>query len=1101
MFRMNSGSLAAPGFTSGNKYALVVGVNVSLKAPALAGLKYAQTDAVGISWLLTRPSSGFALVDNAPLVGAGATTTKVRQAIDSLIAGKSKDDLLLFYFIGHSYPLLIGENNPEFYLVTSDFNPEQARRDPSAYLSFRWLRGMLLERNRIASSLIIVDCCSAGNLLVPPLPKEQVSQALETLTKGSHSPGDVPGQPDRSWAVITSTEENAPAYEKIDHRDEGHACMTGSVLDALGGRDQTALDSAGNLTLETLCAYLRERMGEQRFIMNGFLRRAFILARQPADNPLRTSREDFMMNQPRNSGELSFMMNQPRNSGELSLPSVPTLFDALICEHATFDADLDLGHIERFFGKARVLLQEDYRTGVTEREQMESLGFLKNNHPSYGALLCFGKRPWLSLPGAYTQCIYWQGTKPITEDKEKRREIMGNLLEQFTQALDFLHKNLNFSRIIEPGGSSERPEIPFRVLEEALENALIHREYVTEPGHTPRVERVVVEIFSDRIQISSPGAPLVRVEVLQEALQEAVQRSPGSHPRNPQIMRIFYLAGSAENVGSGLIRMQHLTQTAGLRPPHVELNPQTQTFMITLYRPGPEAVAEAETLREAVVSGTPAVSADQDTRQLSASSSSIATLSLGSTGTTQPVPRPHPPRAFRLSWSALVLLAVLLIGLAGGGWGITAWLRGPLAVPAPSPASLLPTQAPISRTIEIASDFPTSGLDTTNGLPLQHGVQMAIDAANNDHLIPGYTLKLVPYDDVGRNSLHDPQTGARNITQAITDGLVAGIIGPENSSVALSELPLANQAPIALVSPTATYPCLTRGGTDDPDCSGSADLQAQLRPSGQVTFFRLATTDDQLGKAMADYLYTTGHYRKALLLKDDSDVYSFGLALPFQHEWSQLGGTLLLLDLPQDQSSVQNYQDLLQTVASIQPDLIYFAGSSPNGSYVLRALSTIASLKTTALAGGDALIDTDFLQVANQVRRTAPIYAGTPIVDPEHAGTAVGANFQDNYNASGYGDYGIYAATAYDCAMALIQAIKQALQRSAPPRGEQDLAGARRFRQAIVQALRHLVLQAGATGRHSFDANGDSTSHTVSFYRLDVSSGQPVWQWIKQVGA
>jgi branched-chain amino acid transport system substrate-binding protein len=410
-------------------------------------------------------------------------------------------------------------------------------------------------------------------------------------------------------------------------------------------------------------------------------------------------------------------------------------------------------------------------------------------------------------------------------------------------------------------------------------------------------------------------------------------------------------------------------------------------------------------------------------------------------------------------------------------------------------------QAPLSTTIEIASDFPTSGLDTTNGLPLQNGVQMAIDTANNNHLLPGYTLKLVPYDDVGRNNQHDPAHGAHNVREAIDNPLVAGIIGPENSSVALSELPLANRAPIALISPTTTYPCLTLGSADDPDCSGNADLQAQMRPTGQVTFFRLATTDDRLGKAMADYLYTVRHYRSVLLFNDASDVYSAGLALPFRLEWRRLGGSLIPLDLSQDQSSVQDYHDLLQTVALTRPDLIYFTGTNPNGSYVLRALSTIASLKTTALAGGDGLIDADFLRVADQVRRTAPIYAGAPIVDPDHAGTAVGADFQDNYLANGYTLYSIYAATAYDCAMGLIQAIQQALRSVRPPRGMQDQAGGRRFRQAVVQALGHLSWSAGATGSHRFDARGDSTAHPVSLYQIDLSTGQSAWRWLKQVSA
>jgi branched-chain amino acid transport system substrate-binding protein len=442
---------------------------------------------------------------------------------------------------------------------------------------------------------------------------------------------------------------------------------------------------------------------------------------------------------------------------------------------------------------------------------------------------------------------------------------------------------------------------------------------------------------------------------------------------------------------------------------------------------------------------------------------------------------------------ALLIVVVILASVVGGIYFVNMQAHSPIPTPAPP-------LGPASTTIEIASDFPTSGNDTTDGLPQQMGVQMAITETNNNGLLPGYTLKPIPYNDVGISNRHDPKVGAKNLNQAIADNLVAGVVGPGNSSVALKELPLANQVSLALLSPSVTFPCLTKSAADDPNCTGTNDVATQMRPSAnQLTFFRLATTDDRQGKAAADLF--TQHHSKVLLLKDDSDPYSFGLAQALQTEWQHMGGLVISVDLPQNVTNAQDYQNTLQAAAASPPDLIYFAGDEPNGSYVLQALSNIATLKTVPFAGGDGIMESSLLQTAANLHRNAPIYVSLPIQDPAHSGSPIGADLAINYTTNGYKDYRPYAASAYDCTMILIQAIKKALQNASTPHGTQDHAGAVQFRQAVLQALRHLPPYTGATGTHSFDANGDTTNHTVSFYQADLSTAQPNWTWLQQVKA
>src|SRR5579884_1166367 len=167
--------------------------------------------------------------------------------------------------------------------------------------------------------------------------------------------------------------------------------------------------------------------------------------------------------------------------------------------------------------------------------------------------------------------------------------------------------------------------------------------------------------------------------------------------------------------------------------------------------------------------------------------------------------------------------------------------------------------------IKIATDLPVSGAEATDGKPAENGAHLAVDQANANHTIPGYTLVFDPQDDVGASGVHDPAVGAANVTKLIGDAEVAGIIGPFNSSVAQSEMPIANEAPIVLISPSNTNTCLTQNSPDT-GCTGANDMLSTLRPTGKVTYFRIATTDNHQGAVGADFLYKTQGYKTAYVI-------------------------------------------------------------------------------------------------------------------------------------------------------------------------------------------------------------------------------------------
>ncbi len=257
-----------------------------------------------------------------------------------------------------------------------------------------------------------------------------------------------------------------------------------------------------------------------------------------------------------------------------------------------------------------------------------------------------------------------------------------------------------------------------------------------------------------------------------------------------------------------------------------------------------------------------------------------------------------------------------------------------------------------STTIEIGTDFPVSGREVTTGKPIEDGARLAIDEANTSHLIPGYTFSIVAKDDVGPSGSHDPAIGAQNVTALIDDALVAGIVGPYNSSVARSQMPIANEAPIAMISPGTSNQCLTKSSAAV-GCSGKNDIIRSVRPTGHVTYFRTITTDDHQGVS-AIYAYQTLHFRKVFII-DDAETYGIGVATTFKTEWQKLGGTLL--GYASEPGNTTSYLALLTQIAVMHPDLIYFGGlDSTGGVYLRQQMLQVPTLKNTPFMGADGIL-------------------------------------------------------------------------------------------------------------------------------------------------
>ena len=116
----------------------------------------------------------------------------------------------------------------------------------------------------------------------------------------------------------------------------------------------------------------------------------------------------------------------------------------------------------------------------------------------------------------------------------------------------------------------------------------------------------------------------------------------------------------------------------------------------------------------------------------------------------------------------------------------------------------------------------------------------------------------------------------RERAKYVEDESIIGVIGTFNSGCAKIEVPIANEASLAVVSPANTATGLTHEGPGAE--SGEPD---KYYPSGVRNYARVVTSDDIQGAIGAQYMQETLGCTSMYIL-DDKDAYGKGVADAFE---------------------------------------------------------------------------------------------------------------------------------------------------------------------------------------------------------------------------
>jgi len=240
--------------------------------------------------------------------------------------------------------------------------------------------------------------------------------------------------------------------------------------------------------------------------------------------------------------------------------------------------DLDLTAVEEFLGKrsrpqpASRYLEPDASLGsgipslMTHVEEPD--GSL-HPRPRNLALLLFAREPRHYLRGAYVILSAYDG-RDKTARNSLRSELTGPLPQVYRQILDWLQVHLG--EVIDKSesaasGRQNRPRYPRSALEEAVANALIHRDYGD-------VNPVRITVFEDRVEIVSPGGLVVGVDEEEIRNGTAVPRW-----RNEGLVRFVMELGIAQNEGQGIPTLLKETLRVAGRPATFQFD---SSFKVTI---------------------------------------------------------------------------------------------------------------------------------------------------------------------------------------------------------------------------------------------------------------------------------------------------------------------------------------------------------------------------------------------------------------------------------------------------------------------------------------------------------------------------------------
>lgn len=236
-----------------------------------------------------------------------------------------------------------------------------------------------------------------------------------------------------------------------------------------------------------------------------------------------------------------------------------------------------------------------------------------------------------------------------------------------------------------------------------------------------------------------------------------------------------------------------------------------------------------------------------------------------------------------------------------------------------------------AKEINLGVVLPLSGALAAYGQDVYSGIELANSL--NPKLANGDTVKIITIDTKG-----DKLETSSGVTRLISQNKVLGIIGEAVTSNTIQAISIAEEKKIPLIAPVA-----------------SADKLLDKKKYASRVCFK----DSFQGEKFASYVAKELRLKKAVLIIDQSNVYSLGLARAFETAFTQNGGEILKqINI---NSGDKDFRAVVSQLKSLNPDFVYMPIYHPEAALIARQARQVGFDKL--LTAGDGVNNKTFIEL------------------------------------------------------------------------------------------------------------------------------------------
>jgi len=179
--------------------------------------------------------------------------------------------------------------------------------------------------------------------------------------------------------------------------------------------------------------------------------------------------------------------------------------------------DLEVAYINDYFQRVYGKPKESF--GMPVDKLLTSLGILgQGGQVTRAGMLFFGQYPQMRMPTYTIKAVAYYGNDIGGSDYRDSRDIIGTVPTMFREGMSFLKSNLHHLQAGQNFNSVGKLEIPEVVLEELLQNALVHVDLLGSAY-------IRLLVFDNRVEIINPGSLFGGLTVEDIRLGKSKQRN------------------------------------------------------------------------------------------------------------------------------------------------------------------------------------------------------------------------------------------------------------------------------------------------------------------------------------------------------------------------------------------------------------------------------------------------------------------------------------------------------------------------------------------------------------------------------------------------